>query len=63
VIMIGGLRRFATNAFGVSAATICPTVTEKNYRYSEGNGNTTSTRTMRNWYPARSELRLNPEGK
>jgi hypothetical protein len=30
VIMIGGLRRFAMNALGVSAATICPTVIAKN---------------------------------
>ena len=30
VIMMGGLRRFAMNALGVSAATICPTVMAKN---------------------------------
>jgi len=31
VIMIGGLRRLAMNAFGVRAAIICPTVMAKNY--------------------------------
>src|SRR2546423_2333568 len=31
VIIIGGLRRFAMNALGVTAATICPSVIEKNY--------------------------------
>ena len=30
VIMMGGLRRFAMNALGVRAATICPTVIAKN---------------------------------
>ena len=32
VIMMGGLRRFAMNALGVSAATICPTVIAKNLK-------------------------------
>ena len=35
VIMMGGLRRFAMNALGVSAATICPTVIAKNLKVRE----------------------------